>query len=108
MSPSEDRICYFTHFVDRWSGYFTGFEKPHESSPFSITVSYTSKHEASTHNAIKRMDLPERFQIHYYKRESSKVYPINVLRNLAIRGVKTSHFWLTDMDMWPTRIFRSL
>ena len=29
-------------------------------------------------------------------------YPINELRNLAIRYTTTSHFFLTDMDMWPS------
>ena len=27
-------------------------------------------------------------------------YPINILRNLGIRHVQTSHFILLDMDMW--------
>lgn len=29
-------------------------------------------------------------------------YPINELRNLAIRYSTTSHFFLSDMDMWPS------
>ena len=32
------------------------------------------------------------------------MYPINTLRNLAIENVRTTHFWLTDMDMWPSRL----
>ena len=32
------------------------------------------------------------------------VYPINTLRNIAIRGVQTSHFFLSDMDFWPSSI----
>ena len=35
------------------------------------------------------------------------VYPINILRNIAIRGVQTSHFFLSDMDFWPSSILCS-
>lgn len=34
-----------------------------------------------------------------------KIYPINRLRNIAITNVKTSHFIVLDMDMWPASIF---
>lgn len=30
-------------------------------------------------------------------------YPINILRNLGIRQVRTTHFLLIDMDMWLSR-----
>ena len=29
-------------------------------------------------------------------------YPINTLRNLAIRAVRTSHFIVLDVDLWPS------
>ena len=28
-------------------------------------------------------------------------YPINFLRNAAIRAAATSHFFVCDMDVWP-------
>lgn len=46
---------------------------------------------------------PNRLHITEYIAEDNHEYPINMLRNLAIEAVKTSHFWLTDMDMWPSR-----
>lgn len=33
--------------------------------------------------------------------DPSDHYPINHLRNVAIQGVRTSHFFLTDIDVWP-------
>ena len=30
-------------------------------------------------------------------------FPINHLRNIAVDHVKTSHFYLSDMDIWPSR-----
>lgn len=35
----------------------------------------------------------------------SKNYPINILRNLGIYNVKTSHFMVLDMDMWLSGTF---
>lgn len=46
--------------------------------------------------------LPERLHFTIFMAESKDQYPINHLRNLAIEGVRTSHLWLTDMDMWPS------
>lgn len=34
-----------------------------------------------------------------------KIYPINRLRNIAINNVKTTHFIVFDMDMWPASLF---
>lgn len=31
-------------------------------------------------------------------------FPINKLRNLCIRNIRTSHFLTLDLDMWPTRL----
>ena len=31
-------------------------------------------------------------------------YPINTLRNVAINNTKTSHFFVCDMDFWPSCI----
>ena len=35
-------------------------------------------------------------------------YPINILRNLGIRHVKTSHFAVLDIDMWMSGIYKYL
>ena len=40
---------------------------------------------------------------------SDKGYPYNALRNIAIQRVATSHFWVMDMDMWPSsNLYRTL
>ena len=31
-----------------------------------------------------------------------KIYPLNRLRNIAIKRVRTSHFIVLDMDTWPS------
>lgn len=52
---------------------------------------------------IKRqLQLEERVSIVLYLQKNASIYPINALRNLAIRNVKTTHFFMSDMDMWPS------
>ena len=52
---------------------------------------------------IKRqLQLEERVSIVLYLQKNASIYPINALRNLAIRNVETTHFFMSDMDMWPS------
>ena len=41
--------------------------------------------------------------ISYELQTDPDVFPINLLRNRAIDQVQTTHFWLADMDVWPSR-----
>ena len=54
--------------------------------------------------ALSSAQLENRVHITIFTSENNKEYPINKLRNIAIESVKTSHFWLADMDMWPSCI----
>lgn len=47
-------------------------------------------------------DLRENMIISYMLEENPDIFPINTLRNKAIDQVQTTHFWLSDMDVWPT------
>ena len=49
---------------------------------------------------IENSAFSSRFQITVME-DFSEHYPINKLRNAAINQVKTSHFFLTDIDLWP-------
>ena len=46
--------------------------------------------------------LRENMVISYILQENPDIFPINLLRNKAIEQVKTTHFWLSDMDVWPS------
>ena len=41
-------------------------------------------------------------------KDNSGHFPINRLRNVAINNTITSHFWLTDVDIWPACCSHSL
>eukprot|EP00939_MAST-03C_sp_MAST-3C-sp1_P002204 g2204.t1 len=47
----------------------------------------------------RAQDLPKRLA---NETEGLTEYPINLMRNLAIEGAKTSHYLLLDVDMWPS------
>lgn len=55
------------------------------------------------YNDVKReYGLEDRVSIVLRMQTEDGFYPINELRNLAIRYSTTSHFFLSDMDMWPS------
>ena len=37
-------------------------------------------------------------------RVHKQLFPVNLLRNIGIRHVVTSHFLVLDMDVWPARM----
>lgn len=48
----------------------------------------------------------KRLSIVEYIASDNSTYPINKLRNMAIANTKTNHFWLTDLDLWPSGYFK--
>ena len=71
-------------------------------SPISIAL-YLKKEDWETFMTVKsQMGLEERVSIALYLQTDSSLYPINALRNIAIQNVHTSHFFMSDMDMWPS------
>ena len=53
----------------------------------------------STHYLPSRLTL----LLYLYQPSNSHTFPVNLLRNTAIRNVRSSHFMVLDMDLWPTR-----
>lgn len=51
--------------------------------------------------------LRDSIRIKYFIQTDPDYFPINFLRNQAIENVITTHFWLADMDVWPTCIYIS-
>ncbi|KAK8799725.1 hypothetical protein WA158_006273 [Blastocystis sp. Blastoise] len=87
---SAERMYYFPELLLRWPG------------EFSVAIYVTGDIVESTKQYMNSIQLPSRFHVVYLQRNITNEYPINTLRNMAIKGVLTSHFWLTDMDMWPS------
>lgn len=90
------RLFYISHLLNRWKG------------PLSLAVLIRSKKEEEyldhylSQNTLSTNLVVSRFV-------SDKGYPYNALRNIAIQRVATSHFWVMDMDMWPSsNLYRTL
>ncbi len=78
------------------------------SSPFVIVVYIYPYKIKEIRNLIHKLNLPPRVQIILYIPQKGidrdNVFPVNKLRNIGIVNIKTSHFIVLDMDMWPARI----
>ena len=72
-----------------------------------IAMFITKANEKDFRKAMQENTYPDRLHLTEYLAKDNTNYPINMLRNLAIDAVKTSHFWLADMDMWPSCCFSS-
>ena len=46
--------------------------------------------------------LEGQVRISSFRSSRSEAYPINAMRNVAISKVATTHFMLTDVDLWPS------
>ncbi|KAK8809906.1 hypothetical protein WA158_000849 [Blastocystis sp. Blastoise] len=92
-----ERLCYFPYLIKRWNG------------DFSIAVYLPEKNVTTFCDFQKQSNLPSSVHFIEYITKNTTIYPINKLRNIAIKGCKTTHFWLTDIDMWPsTTLYASL
>lgn len=48
---------------------------------------------------MENHDLPSRLTLLLYIHPRSSIFPINTLRNLAIRNIETTHFLIQDSDL---------
>lgn len=76
----------------------------------SIIVFYcTQKEVQSVISTYLQMNLPSRFSVIFYSYSKSnplaKDFPMNLLRNIGIYAVQTSHFLMLDMDIWVNHDF---
>ena len=72
-----------------------------------IVVNGRANEEKKVIEFIQNTYLPPRLTIilHLFGYANPKAlsFPVNYLRNLAIRNVETTHYMILDMDLWPTR-----
>ena len=59
-------------------------------------------------NHEKNKDCVNRYRQGSIVCRKESVYPLNRLRNIAITHIKTTHFIVFDMDMWPASNFDSI
>ena len=61
---------------------------------------YVSRDEANiVGNYIATHDLPDRLTLILYIHNNNNHFPINILRNIAIRNIETTHYLILDSDL---------
>ena len=72
-----------------------------------IVVNGKVEEEKAIIDYLREHYIPKRLTLLLYlvspRIQQYKTFPVNMLRNLAIRNVRTSHYMIMDMDMWQTR-----
>ena len=118
FTPSADRLFYLLHLLQRWEGCV--LHRFLTRRPISIAVMVNKSELASVEKSIKRSNFSSRLRLTLYivgvsdqpdcvygfeKKKlvcrESRIYPRNLLRNLAVDNTLTSHFLLIDEDVWP-------
>uniref|UniRef100_A0A7S0J5T3 Glycosyltransferase-like protein LARGE2 n=1 Tax=Calcidiscus leptoporus TaxID=127549 RepID=A0A7S0J5T3_9EUKA len=88
---SEDRVWMVEHLVKRWGG------------AISIAVYVVTEKEIKLHRKrLAKIGRQPGSSIIEVRGRLSDGYPINALRNVALKAVRTSHFLLSDIDLWPS------
>ena len=70
----------------------------------SIAIHMSDSYKQMIRNFMTSKTFPSRLHVSFVT-DNSGHYPINRLRNVAINGTTTSHFFLTDIDIWPAGMF---
>ena len=96
---SFERVYFLPFWIDRWQGLL--LFQLFILSALSIAFFLYGKGAEVYEEVIKSFVIPSRLNVIAYFSDTAEPYPINKLRNIALRNVHTTHLWLADMDMWP-------
>ena len=85
-----ERLDFLPALLKRWPSYFV------------LSVQTKKKKLKSVIEHISSLSLPNRVTIIVKPLENKdNTFYVNTLRNLAITSIRTSHFIVLDMDLWP-------
>ena len=100
---TQTRLFLLKHLLFRWRGYFFFhlFIRP-----LVIVVNGPIKDQDKILNFLSQTYLPQRLITLLYlippNSPDIDQFPVNKLRNLAIRNIVGSHLQILDMDLWTT------
>ena len=80
--------------------------------PICLALWTHDDEEKEVNTALSRLLGDDRFTLIIYKPDpkhsTNRDFPVNLLRNICIRNIRTSHFVTLDVDMWPTSGFSAV
>lgn len=87
-----DRLSILPQLLYRWEG------------PLVVVLNGPATREGEMITFINNNYLPDRLIILMYLMgmRYSGGFPVNMLRNMGIRNIETTHYQILDMDLWPT------
>lgn len=95
IKDRQNRLFFFDYLLQLWP------------SRFVFVLFYYGYEEATLHHYFSHKLFPHRMHVVFYSttalHDEYTHFPVNTLRNLGIANVQTSHFIVTDMDLWPSR-----
>ncbi|KAL3793652.1 hypothetical protein HJC23_010224 [Cyclotella cryptica] len=98
---SNDRMWMIPHHCERWGDH-----------PISVVVFSNRDAAEIKANAVKEGCSEEHLTVQTVSRTkydpTGTEYPVNVLRNLALSAVKTSHVVYADVDFWSATNLHSM
>lgn len=87
----ENRLIFLPYLLERWQG------------DFVIALQTKRKQVSTVSSEIRSLHLPPRVIIIIKPiKDTTQSFFINLLRNIAILTIRTTHFLVLDMDMWPS------
>ena len=85
-------ICYHFHsFIHSFIHSFTSY--------FVLVIPYSISEDSKLHDWLATTYFPERVTIITYRLRHKGVFPINTLRNLGIKHIRTTHYMVLDIDL---------
>lgn len=100
----KSRISFFRYIIPRWQGSLCPHFIMHRPLIVTLLVNTTQLTQVKTE--LEAANLPPSYEVILMivspKSPLFSHFPINRLRNIAIRHVITSHFLVLDMDLWPS------
>ena len=97
---SPDKKSDVEHICTRWGG----------PVALAVFVPYTNRTALPFAKVPQGCSIELGFAQVLHRAEDTKeleAYPVNVLRNKALRLVSTSHFFTVDIDFWPSSNLRA-
>ena len=80
-------ICYHLEYILLYASYLV------------LVISYTNEEAMELNDWLATTYFPERVTIITYRLRSKARFPINTLRNLGIKHIRTTHYMVLDIDL---------